>query len=77
MTEATKLGNELRRVSVGYEVLGPAPAPMTRIRGEHRVQIFLKGTQRRGMRESVRVALTRYPALRRRVTVDVDPLTIL
>jgi primosomal protein N' (replication factor Y) len=77
MTEATKLGNELRRVSVGYEVLGPAPAPMTRIRGEHRVQMFLKGTQRRGMRESVRLALKRYPALRRRVTVDVDPLTIL
>lgn len=77
MSDATALATELRQASVAYEVLGPAPAPMTRIRGEHRVQIFLKGTKRRPMRESVQIVLGRHVALKRRVTVDVDPLTVL
>jgi hypothetical protein len=29
------------------------------------------------LREAVRAALDRHPTLRRRVTVDVDPLTVL
>ena len=74
---AAGLAAELRAAGAGYRVLGPAPAPLTRLRGEHRAQIFLKGTRRRALREAVRAALDRHPALRRRVTVDVDPLTVL
>ena len=61
----------------GVTVLGPAPAPLTRLRGEHRVQLFLKGTRRRVMREALRGALAKRPRLRRKVTVDVDPLNVL
>ncbi len=74
---AAGLAAELRAAGGGYRVLGPAPAPLTRLRGEHRAQIFLKGTRRRALREAVRAALDRHPTLRRRVTVDVDPLTVL
>lgn len=60
-----------------FEVLGPAPAPVTRVRGEHRVQILLKGATRRAMRVAVQNALDAHPTLRRRITVDVDPLSML
>ena len=61
----------------GFAVLGPAPAPLTRLRGEHRVQIFLKGGRREKMRQAMRAALAALPEVRRRVVVDVDPLSVL
>ena len=76
MEEAAGLAADMRGARGGYEVLGPAPAPITRLKGEHRAQIFLKGTRRRPLRAAVQAALERRPALRRRVTVDVDPLTV-
>jgi primosomal protein N' (replication factor Y) len=60
-----------------FLVLGPAPAPLGRLRGEHRVQFFLKGTRRAQMREAIKEALAAMPEVRRRVTVDVDPLNVL
>jgi len=61
----------------GFVVLGPAPAPLARLRGEHRAQFFLKGSRRAPMREAIRSALAGIGDLRRRVTVDVDPLNVL
>jgi primosomal protein N' (replication factor Y) len=60
-----------------FTVLGPAPAPLGRLRGEHRVQFFVKGTRRSEMRRALREALAARPQLRKRVTVDVDPLNVL
>jgi primosomal protein N' (replication factor Y) len=60
-----------------FLVLGPAPAPQGRLRGEHRVQFFLKGTRRAQMRNALRDVLAAMPGIRRRVTVDVDPLNVL
>jgi primosomal protein N' (replication factor Y) len=60
-----------------FVVLGPAPAPLGRLRGEHRVQFFLKGTRRAQMRDAMKAALAAMPDVRRRVTVDVDPLNVL
>jgi primosomal protein N' (replication factor Y) len=76
---AAVLGRRLREDANGrYRVLGPAPAPLAKLRGEHRYQILLKG--RRGpMREAVRAALVaqygevRWPG----VAVDVDPMTVM
>ena len=76
MEEAAGLAADMRGSRGGYEVLGPAPAPLTRLKGEHRAQIFLKGARRRPLRAAVQAALDRRPALRRRVTVDVDPLSV-
>src|SRR5688572_16872662 len=81
--EAMRLAQDLasalasHALAGGFTVLGPAPAPLTRLRGEHRVQIFLKGGRRDKMRHAMRTALAELPEVRRRVVVDVDPLSVL
>ncbi len=79
MTDAASLAEQLRsRAGAGrYTVLGPAPAPVAKLRGEHRAQMLLKGSQRVRMRDAVLAALAAEPDLRRRVTVDVDPMSVL
>ena len=62
---------------LNFKTLGPAPAPIVRLRGEHRVQFFLKGTRRAEMRNALRTVLAAMPEVRRRITVDVDPLSVL
>jgi primosomal protein N' (replication factor Y) len=63
--------------TAGFGTLGPAPAPLVRLRGEHRVQFFLKGARRAAMRSALAAVLSGMPQLRKRVTVDVDPLSVL
>jgi primosomal protein N' (replication factor Y) len=58
-------------------ILGPAPAPLGRLRGEYRAQLLVKGTNRRHMREALVAAIAARPELARRTTVDVDPLSVL
>jgi primosomal protein N' (replication factor Y) len=65
------------RSTGGFVILGPAPAPLTRLRGEHRAQFFLKGQSRKAMRTALRDALASMPELARRVSVDVDPWSVL
>jgi primosomal protein N' (replication factor Y) len=60
-----------------FTILGPAPAPLSKLRGEHRVQFFLKGARRADMRNALKEVLDLEPDVRRRVTVDVDPLSVL
>ncbi|MGQ0735290.1 MAG: replication restart helicase PriA [Acidobacteriota bacterium] len=60
-----------------FRVLGPAPAPLTRLRGEHRAQFFLKGRSRKSMRLALVAALRDVPDLARRLAIDVDPLSVL
>jgi primosomal protein N' (replication factor Y) len=76
---AAGLARTLREASGGrYRVLGPASAPLARLRQEHRVQILLKG-QRPAMRAAVRQALlARYGEVRwPGIAVDVDPVSIM
>ena len=76
---ARVLASRLREMAEGrYRVLGPAQAPLAKLRGEHRFQVLMKGS-RGPMREAVRQALVeRYGALRwGGVSVDVDPLTVM
>ncbi len=67
----------LVRAECGFRVLGPAAAPIARLRGQHRAQVFLKGHQRQLMRKALQAALDARPELKRRVIIDVDPLTVL
>jgi len=60
-----------------FVVLGPAPAPFVKLRGEHRAQFFLKGVRRPVMREALRAVLAAQPEMRRRVAIDVDAVTVL
>jgi primosomal protein N' (replication factor Y) len=81
MTAAAQLVDDIRSASESkpFIVLGPAPAPLARLRGEHRAQFFVKGapSARADMRAAVVAALRARPALRRKTIVDVDPLSIL
>jgi primosomal protein N' (replication factor Y) (superfamily II helicase) len=77
LRDAAVLIRGLSAAGQAFRVVGPAPAPLGKLRGEHRAQFFLKGTRRRAMRQAVRHALALRPELVRRVSVDVDPLSVL
>ena len=68
---------ELAQPAGGFVILGPAPAPLTRLRGEHRAQFFLKGTSRAAMRHALGAALAAMPEIARKAAVDVDPVSVL
>ena len=79
MTDAATIAQHLRNnADAGrFNVLGPAPAPVAKLRGEYRAQIFLKGSHRASMREAVLAAIAAEPDMRRRVSIDIDPVSIL
>ncbi len=77
MRDAARLARALRAARSSFDVLGPAVAPIARLRGRHRAQMFLKGVNRRAMRAALRSALDADPGLGRRVTIDVDPVSLL
>ena len=78
LQDAAALTGEIKRVAGEHvRVLGPAPAALARLRGEYRAQLLAKGTNRRVMREAVQAGIAARPALARRLTVDVDPLSVL
>ncbi len=77
MAGAAEIVRRLRRGAGAFRVLGPAVAPLGRLRGEHRAQLFLKGRQRRAMRAALTTALADLPDVARRTIIDVDPLSVL
>jgi primosomal protein N' (replication factor Y) len=80
MDDASEVAERMRRSAGdrgGFSVLGPAPAPLGKLRGEYRTQMLIKGTNRRRMREALQQALAARPDLARRTMIDVDPLSVL
>ena len=77
MREAGWIATRLRARFPNGKVLGPAPAPLSRLRDEHRVQVFVKSRQRNAMRLAIQSVLTERPELRRKVIIDVDPINVL
>jgi len=61
----------------GVELMGPMPAVIPRIRGEHRSHLLLRSVDREAMLALLHEALARVPNVRRYMTVDVDPLSML
>jgi len=58
-------------------ILGPAPPPLGKLRGEYRAQLLVKGTNRKGIRLALQAALAGRPDVQRRAVVDIDPLSVL
>jgi primosomal protein N' (replication factor Y) len=61
-------------------ILGPAPAPFARLRGEHRVQLLIKSRSRKQMRSVIDAALQAMEKAGndlRSVTVEIDPVSMM
>jgi primosomal protein N' (replication factor Y) len=62
------------------EILGPAPMPLSRLKGEERWHLLLRSGSRTALRETVAAALPRLRELRHpgtRWAIDVDPHQLL
>ncbi|MEP6705970.1 MAG: primosomal protein N' [Pyrinomonadaceae bacterium] len=61
-------------------ILGPAPAPLARLRGEHRMQLLIKSRSRDALRRlaesAMRVVESRGHALRS-VNLEIDPVNMM
>jgi primosomal protein N' (replication factor Y) len=75
--DAADLVQMVRSDGASYRVLGPAPAPLSRLKGEHRAQFFMKGSRRGAMRQALLAALAARPDIKRRTIVDIDPMSVL
>jgi len=61
-------------------VLGPAPAPLARLKGEHRIQILVKSRSRRRLRAVIDKAVASFVTAghnRRMVNIEIDPISIM
>jgi primosomal protein N' (replication factor Y) len=70
---------EANRVNA-CRVLGPAPAPFARLRGEHRVQLLIKSRSRKQMRAVIDSALQQLEKAGqdlRSVTLEIDPVSMM
>ena len=79
MNDASGLARRIGEAASGRDVtvLGPAPAPLGRLRGDFRAQLLVKGTSRRTLREAVVAGIGGRSDLARRTVVDVDPVSVL
>jgi primosomal protein N' (replication factor Y) len=79
---AQHLRNELHEANRerSARILGPAPAPLARLRGEHRIQILLKSQSRKQMRAVIDQALKSFQDASgdaRAVTLEIDPVSMM
>lgn len=61
-------------------VLGPAPASLARLKGEHRIQILIKAVSRRKLREVLDLGLANAEAAEadmRIVQLEIDPIDLM
>jgi primosomal protein N' (replication factor Y) (superfamily II helicase) len=77
MDDAADVVQKIRAADGTLRVLGPAPAPLGKLRGEYRAQLLIKSTNRKQMREALMSAIAARPELARRITIDIDPLSVL
>lgn len=61
-------------------ILGPAPAPLARLKNEHRLQILIKGKNRTKLRETIDFATAEAEAKgceMRFVNLEIDPINLM
>ncbi len=86
-TRVQTTADELRRTlddantDRACRILGPAPAPLARLRGEHRLQILLKSRNRPRLRAVVEMAMAAAGQVRgcdiQSVNVEIDPVNLM
>ncbi len=63
---------------IGAELFGPAPAPIARVRGRHRVRMLIKAPKSAALQDAIRAWLRAVkipPAIR--LAIDIDPQSFL
>ncbi len=80
--EAVELRKELDRANPerSARILGPAPAPLARLKGEYRVQLLIKCRNRRQLRKIIDGALKALNERKvnlRSINVEIDPVSIM
>lgn len=80
---AGEFARQVRAVSSGppqMRLLGPAPAPLARLRGEHRRHMIIKSRNRAAARQAVEHALERTRGAgydTHAISIDIDPLDLM
>jgi len=77
---SAELGQLLDPAPEGLKVLGPAEAPVPRLRNEFRYQLLLKAASRKRLNEVLQM-LRRHAVDRKwnatALVIDVDPMTLM
>lgn len=71
--------NEANRENA-CRILGPAPAPFARLRGDYRIQLLVKSRSRKQMRAVIDNAIKNFEAAgndSRSITLEVDPVSMM
>jgi primosomal protein N' (replication factor Y) len=91
LADASRSAERLRQLmetdlaGTGAIILGPAPAPLSRLRGQYRWHILIKAADMGTVAERLRVAVGRFydyartfpPGRQVRISLDVDPTSLL
>jgi len=74
---ADELGRDARAICArsgdSVEIIGPAESPLSKIRGEHRQQMLIKGRNTKILHSIAAELLEKYETSTVKITVDVDP----
>ena len=77
--EVFDLGAEMARMDaplreIGAQVFGPAPAPIARVRGRHRVRLLVKAEKTSAMQQALAKWVGQFRlSANLRMTIDIDP----
>jgi primosomal protein N' (replication factor Y) len=81
---AAKIRDEAERIkakrSIDVSILGPSPSPLSRLKGNFRYQLLIKGKKSRQVSEMTEAILSDIVGNLRgdvKITVDVDPIDML
>jgi primosomal protein N' (replication factor Y) len=82
MTTAAEIRTALDEANTdrACRILGPAPAPLSRLKGEHRIQLLIKSRSRPRLREVIDLAFASAAAQGsdlRAVNLEIDPVNLM
>jgi primosomal protein N' (replication factor Y) len=76
--EAERLAAIGRRAAPrGTDIVGPAPAPIERLRGRYRYRFMVRAPERAGLRKALGAIASAGADRHARVVIDVDPVSML
>ena len=74
---AASLARRLASAGEAVDVLGPAPAPLSRVRGKYRWQLLLRAREHPGLHRITRALLASIRVSGVELAADVDPVALL